>query len=576
MAEYLHPSVSSRVVDNSFVYTTATGTTKLFQVIRAGIGPDNVLTRLTSPDEALFRFGTPNLGNYGQGLYNVTEWLGAGGEAYALRVLPADARYANLLLSVVTGATGAKTLTVKATSLDAGVSSKAALKNILSSNNPEIGVPLAFFIPKGRGAGYNGYGMRLTLRNNLDKTYDFRTYDLTFTGKDSTGADVQIEGPFLVSLDPEAKNKANESVYYASVVNKYSRFFDVVDNRKGFETVAGYVVGEDSEDLSKVDILYGVERKVATAETVHTGLTMTQTSLDLGDVNYLRNGFDGTWSGANTVEALMTNAYSGLIDPAVLDKLQYEFDVVLDANYGAPVKNAMSDFAAVQREDCIAVLDCGIQADAEGTIEYRQNSISMSNYYTAIFGQSMDVFDSFNGETITVTSTYFLASLIPAVDNSHGLQWPFVGPRRGVISGFDNINFFPNEAWKESLYEAKINYIEKDPKKVNFASQLTSQAQNSALSQISNVRVLLKIRREVTKMMADYRQEFNDSTTYDSMSYSVNNYLQTWVANRALSSASASVYASDYDKQQNLVRVSISVVFNGIIERVAIDININR
>lgn len=576
MAEYLHPSVSSRVVDNSFVYTTATGTTKLFQVIRAAIGPDNVLTRLTTPDEALFRFGTPNLGNYGQGLYNVTEWLNAGGEAYVLRVLPADARYANLLLSVVPGTSEAKTLTVKATSLDAGVSSKAALKNILSSNNPEIGVPLAFFIPKGRGAGYNGYGIRLTLRSNLDKTYNFRTYDLTFTGKDSTGADVQIEGPFLVSLDPEAKNKANESVYYASVVNKYSRFFDVVDNRKGFETLAEYVVGKDSEDLSKVDILYGVERKVAETETIHAGLNMGEVPFDLGEVNYLRNGFDGTWSGANSVESLMTNAYSGLVDAAVLDKLQYEFDVVLDANYGAPVKNAMSDFAAVQREDCIAVLDCGIQADAEGTIEYRQSSVSMSNYYTAIFGQSMDVFDSFNGETITVTSTYFLASLIPTVDNSHGIQWPFVGPRRGIISGFDNINFFPNEAWKESLYEAKINYIEKDPKKVNFASQLTSQAQNSALSQINNVRVLLKIRREVTKMMGDYRQEFNDSTTYDSMSYNVNNYLQTWVANRALSSASASVYASDYDKQQNLVRVSISVVFNGIIERVAIDININR
>lgn len=77
-------------------------------------------------------------------------------------------------------------------------------------------------------------------------------------------------------------------------------------------------------------------------------------------------------------------------------------------------------------------------------------------------------------------------------------------------------------------------------------------------------------------MMADYRMEFNDSTTHDSMNYDLNNYLQGWVANRCCKTISGTVYASDYDRQQKLVRVKIEMVFAGIIERVAIEIVINR
>ena len=577
MTDYLHPSVSSKITDNSNVYITATGTTKLFQVIQGEFGEDNKLVRITTPEEFIFKFGNPNLAKYGQASYNVIEWVKAGGEAYVIMPRPSDARYANLLLSVVgKSEAGAVTMAPKVTNFDAGVSSKAALKTILNTESDDVGTPVGFFIPKGRGAGYNGYGLRLTLRTNMDNTFSFRTYDLEFTAKDSTGADVSVEGPFMVSFDPDARNKANESVYYAAVVNKYSKFMNVVDNRSAFETLAALVVGSDeSPDLAKVDIIYGKERKVTPAEVIHANATWS-TDVNLAELHYLSKGFDGTYSGTSSLDSLYSRAYSGLIDSAVLDKQQFEFDVLLDANYSATVKNAMSELASVQRQDCKAILDLGIQADEQGTIDFRHNNVSMSTRYTSLFAQNMDVFDEYNGETITVTSSYFLASLIPTVDNANGIQWPFVGPRRGVISGFDNMNFYPNEPWKESLYTAQINYIEKDPKKVNFASQLTSQTQNSALSQINNVRVLLKIRREVEKMMADYRMEFNDALTYDSMSYDVNNYLQTWVANRACSSCSGTVYASDYDKQQNLVRVSITVVFTGIIEKVAIDITVNR
>ena len=186
------------------------------------------------------------------------------------------------------------------------------------------------------------------------------------------------------------------------------------------------------------------------------------------------------------------------------------------------------------------------------------------------------MFDQYTGQNIKVTMTYFLASKIPVIDEQYGIQWSFSGPRRGVISGFEEINFFPNEMWKESLYKKQINYVEKDPKRINFGTQLTAQTVNSALSNINNVRALMRIKRDVEAMMDEYRDEFNDAITHESMSYNLNNYLQKWVANRTCKNISGKVYASDYDRQQKIARVKVEMVFTGLIERIFIDFVVNR
>jgi hypothetical protein len=338
-----------------------------------------------------------------------------------------------------------------------------------------------------------------------------------------------------------------------------------------------------------IDIFFGQER-VGAAAPIHgavkfatpltAGLATNQVTdaaaTDLKSVNRIGGGYDGTWTGGQSEEALMVKAYGGEIDPAVLDKKQYLFDVVLDGCYPPAVKNAMSQFTDAIRGDCISILDCMFQANEQQTVDFRSNSISMSSFRTAIFGQDAVVFDQYNGENIKVTMPYFLASKIPVVDDQFGIQYSFTGPRRGVISGFEQINFYPNEMWKETLYKKQINYVEKDPKRINFGTQLTSQTMNSALSNINNVRALLRIQRDTEAMMDEYRDEFNDSITHEAMSYNLNNYLQKWVANRTCKSISGSVYASDYDRQQKIARVKVEMIFTGLIERIFIDFIVNR
>ena len=60
------------------------------------------------------------------------------------------------------------------------------------------------------------------------------------------------------------------------------------------------------------------------------------------------------------------------------------------------------------------------------------------------------------------------------------------------------------------------------------------------------------------------------------MSYNLNSYLQKWTANRACKTISGKVYASDYDRQQKIARVQIELTFTGVIERIFINLQVNR
>jgi hypothetical protein len=286
---------------------------------------------------------------------------------------------------------------------------------------------------------------------------------------------------------------------------------------------------------------------------------------------------DASYSSA-AVEKLLIKGYKGTIDERLTDKEIFPIDMVLDANYTVGVKNAIITLVTQIRSDFVAILDTKFQGTPEQAISFRRSNISTTSYRVAIFTQDLVVNDSeYTGLNIQVTPTYFLASKIPYNDDAYGIHWNFVGPRRGTISGFlaDSLSFLPNPEWKEQLYSAQVNYIEQDQNSTRFGSQLSAQTSVTALSNFSNVRALLRIQREVETLMKDYIFEYNDQTTITSAQTALNTYLSEWTANRACDSISGEVYASDYDRLQKILRVKIELVFNSIIERIAIDIVVN-
>lgn len=585
--EYLHPSALTRIVDKSYVPITAMGQTSLFAPHFSKLGQDNVIVEYNSDEEFLHYTGALEMAKYGQASYNIVNWLRNEGKVYGLRLLPDNATFANLVLSVKIE--GGSNVHPVAESIQASHSSEAALRTYIETpatlTEGEGGtIPLGVIYPIGRGEGYNGLGVRITLRDSQDNDNAFRTYNMSFTRKSSTGADEVFDGPYIVSFNKSAYSKASqESLYWEFVLNKYSSM-RVIANSGAYAKLATYIFkrsanhAEAGVSPENVDILFGIERNTFTAAPkVHDGVVWEQSAVNgLGAVRYLANGTDGTFEGTNSKASLLVKAFNGLIDPNVTDKWMYEIDMILDANFETPVKNAINSFVTELRGDCVSMVDTGFQATPAQAIAYRKESIGFNSYNTAIFAQDFNVFDAHTGESIRVTTPYFLASKIPANDYANGIQWPFVGPRRGTISGYESISYVPNAQWRENMYVAQVNYVERDNRQTNLGTQRTSQIQNSALSDINNVRVLMRIRRDVERIGLDYRFEFNDAETHESLSYALNQYLQKWVANRACTYVKATVYASDYDKQQRIVRVKIELQFNGVIERVFTDITVNR
>lgn len=447
--------------------------------------------------------------------------------------------------------------------------------------------PVSIFVSKGRATYYNKLGVRLRQLTSLDGTYWYRTYEIEFTLEDLVGNDVTVDGPYIVSFDRLAKNKNRESLFIDDVVNKYSNFVSVITNTDNLTEILNFITPVGTPP-SQMDFLFGAPRKIKPAPTNHNLVraiypngsytSYVADSDTLIAINKLGNGTSGWFSssGPNSEEAILVSAYDGTLTPEILDKKQYRFDVTLDANFPTSVKDAMSTLASVQRQDMVALCDIGFQANVTQSLDFRDTDLQVSDYHTSIFCQDLVVYDGFTGRDIKVTPTYLLAGKIPANDDRYGIQYPFVGPLYGTISGFSNINFIPNEIQKEALYKSQLNYIEKDPKRTNFGTQLTSQTSNSALSDINNVRALLRMIREVEDICADYRMQFNDEATLDAVNYNISNAMQRWKSNRTCTQLDVKVYRSDYDRQQKIARVKLDIQFTGIIERFFIDWIINR
>jgi hypothetical protein len=292
-------------------------------------------------------------------------------------------------------------------------------------------------------------------------------------------------------------------------------------------------------------------------------------------------GTDGSIEGLvynnSEVERLISKGYKGLIDDELSDKNKYPIDLVLDANYSASVKNSLITLVTSIRDDFMAILDTGITGSAEEAISYRKQHINASTFRVAIFAQDFTVNDTdYTNKVMKVTAPYFLSSKIPANDEENGIYTNFVGPRRGIITGFESISYNPNPEWKEQMYNNRVNYIETDLVSTRFNCNLTSQYTTTALSNINNVRAILRLQREVEDLMKDYIFEWNDDTTISQAQQALDGLITTWQSYRVIKSLEGTVYSSDYDKQQKLLNVSIEISFTDLIERIHIDITVNN
>jgi hypothetical protein len=277
----------------------------------------------------------------------------------------------------------------------------------------------------------------------------------------------------------------------------------------------------------------------------------------------------------NTVEQqLLVQGYKGLIDSNITNRKITPFRFILDANYSTDVKNAIVTLVRDIRKDIFYYADSGLLSNPEDAVNWRSSTFNVSTQFLGIYTQDFIVYDEHNGKDIKVTPTYFLASKIPNNASQYGLQYPIAGNRRGTIDGHKAISYVPNETYKELFYTRQLNYVESDPKRTRFGSQLTADMKRTPLSDINNVLTALDIKVNVEDLAEDYQFEFEDDETIRTFQYNLNDYLQRYITNRSCDEISATVYASEYDKQQHILRVAITVKFKNVIERIVITIDV--
>jgi len=603
MSQFIHPHVSTNIIDNSFAFITTEGLTTLFVAFTADKGRDRELVETTSPSEYIFNFNEPSMSRHGQAQLNAYRWVQAGGKAYCLRVTADDAAYAHQLLEIRTKMeesadpdTGEATTILKVKTATTVMDplyarDKDAIRlavNESLNDSPEDSegykrYPLAIARAPGRGSIYNNTGYRLSIDSAMDDTFNFRTYEFEVIERDPVDGAVSLkEGAFSVALSADAISPLDRSALgIEDVVRVYAQEIEVEFLEDGMDALdLDLGINVDLVDWvsGSNKILRGVEEvdpfkdsEISSVEFVTEG----EDFADFSSINYLQGGSDGDTSIEN-VESLLAKAYSGLTTPEITDKDWTEVDVVLDANYPPMVKEAMVTLARDIRNDCMTFLDTGFTARPDQAIDKRRNSLTYNTFYAAIFTQDLIVDDVFTNREIRVTPTYILANKIPSNDRQHGTHKPFVGPRRGGVTGFKSVSWFPTEPQKTELYKAQLNYIERTPKRTNFGSQLTSQVATSDLSNISIVRTLFKIIRRMRSVAQEFPFELNNKDTENALVIELNGIGNDYVSNGACEFVTPKILTTEYQRRRKILHVAVEVKFTALVERILMDFIVTK
>lgn len=402
--------------------------------------------------------------------------------------------------------------------------------------------------------------------NTLWEFYNSEENDGLLTQNDVVNL---INESFRVYNNPQPLPLDSESSQYHPVIAyPYSCKTDIEDSVS---------IANTNKEIVKNNILKQ-DRVLASLNTLCYDNLVTDIKMPLG----LAEGSDGSFRYDDSTSAALKarqhkindiriKAYKGTWNEDVLNKDLFEFDHVLDANYEDAVKNAIITLARDERQDFFYWADTKIQNTLQDCLDWK-TSFTNQTYFMSVIAQSQVWYDEYTSKNINLTSTYLIADMLGRHIDSYGIHYPMAGSRRGVVGGFISNDWYPNEEQKEKLYTNKINYLEKDITTIRIGAQNTNYP-TGPLGQINNMLVLLRIKRTVEKIAKTYQFEFNTADTRAAMAAEINTYLGNWINNGACTVATATVYASDYDIIQKIVRVDVTLQFTGVIERIVINID---
>ena len=320
--EFLHPHISSTIIDNSGVVvpteaTTTTTGTIMFAPFFSERGRDNQIIDWTDATAFLAEYGTPNMKKYGQDQYNAVRWLLSGGMVRGMRLLPTDAAYANSFVTVEidftnanktddadTGNVVVKTVNEHFDELSSEEDVEAKLTEEVTTD--EEGSPLDAkvvrkrlfaVIPTGRGEYGKAYKFTLKLNTLYKDTYDFPLYNFEIFKVNEKGVEYSVEGPFIVALKPDAIAIDGSSLFIQNVLDEYATSVKVIFNDTAYDEIQE-ILDSDEEN-------YQVSFNKYTVSESDSSISTADATGSLFDAINASRGISGTLdSGMTTVNTV--------------------------------------------------------------------------------------------------------------------------------------------------------------------------------------------------------------------------------------------------------------------------------
>jgi hypothetical protein len=401
-----------------------------------------------------------------------------------------------------------KTVENAGNDLDFIATSVYASANFTEQVNVDASYPL--FVITDIGRGISKKKVRIAPDYSGSKNYSFLKYTIEVFENNKTLETMQF------TLDPEIiydeKSVAMETVIKSkSHQIKCKMFQDAI--LAMYENVAA-IGGLESTDLRNQDILFGKTKKAVSIDTISVDLTAVNISSEYG--LSLLNGTNGSF-GLSPITAVgytteMVKVYDGTFSKDIYDVDNYKIDVIIDANYEAPVKRA-AEALVTFREDCEFLEDLGIGLNNTEDIFFAAKS-ALKNKFVSVYHNSYDIIDPYSYKQISVTIMYDLAAA--AVKHiSTGRNRPLAGILYSIT--FPNaikgtVNFIPKIIpglnQKEELADARINYASYYDDLLVMETEYTFQEDHTQFSYLNNMLAVQEVMKAIRTRCPKTRYSF--------------------------------------------------------------------
>lgn len=458
-----------------------------------------------------------------------------------------------------------------------------------------------------RGKGTYGQNIRFRIVTDRasDKTNSYKNY--SFEIYRNEGVLSLAESHPVTVVDGSTDGSA--SLFIDDVINDEtsgSTIARIVSFPESFKTIYNYYVAQVNPDttftLDDFDVLLGLDKfsrngtipgytiDPASAVTPGTG----EVAVDLGAPNgiALMGGSDGS-IGANQPAATRTaalndlykKAFEGKIDPQIKSRYRFPTTFVPDANFPVPVKSVLAQLV-LDRGDCFGVIDYGTGITSKDAVMNYYNSDVQGlfeDWRLDVEAYCMKMVDPYSHKTVTVTSTaWLIPNYIQHISSWNGKHRPMAGNRFGVIGGIIEGSVYPifdetiDADAMDEIADAKINIARYNQvQQVVRSTQNTTQDKLSALTEMNNGLIVLDIKRDAERLVANYEYDFMEPEDLARF----NNDLQvitTKYAGTQVRRISGKFSTNTWEAARSILHLNIELVHKDIVKTVIIEIDVNR